>query len=139
MSIALALALIAAPQAGVTVEKVPQIGVATRLARCIVRQVGVAPADAAARTRAVEAAVKACRAFTEADFEAGRITLAGRPVSRGWWSRMQQSLDAVQADVAAAIRTPAQYTVRWKLDDGKLVDAYDAQDLKAVTLVTVPL
>ncbi|WP_404334869.1 hypothetical protein AB2M62_14570 [Sphingomonas sp. MMS12-HWE2-04] len=139
MSLAyLLLALQAA--GGVPVTDVPQIGIATKHARCIVRQVGVAPANEAARTAKIQDAIKGCRAFTELDRTDGRVTIGGRPVNNRWWSKMQETLDAVEADVAAAIATPKQYKIIWELPDGARVDAYAAPEpLKTVRLITVPL
>jgi hypothetical protein len=125
---------------GVSVENVPQIGIATRHARCIVRQVGVAPEDDAARDAKVEAAVKGCRDFIESDHDQRRITLGDRPVSAGWWRRMQRVLDAVDAEVSAAIVSPKQYKIIWQLPDGGRVDVYNAPGpLTTVRLLTVPL
>lgn len=141
MSIAYLMAVaLQASAGGVVVEKVPQIGIATKHARCIVRQVGVAPMDASARAAKVREAVQSCRAFAEGDFADGRITVGGRPVSKGWWTRMQATLDAVEADVAAAIVTQKQYKIIWELPDGARVDAYVAPEpLTSVKLLTVPL
>jgi len=141
MSIAYLMAIaLQASAGGVVVEKVPQIGIATRHARCIVRQTGVAPADDAARAAKVQQAVKGCRSFIENDFAQGRIMLGGRPVSRGWWRRMQATLDAVEADVAAAIATQKHYKIIWELPDGARVDVYAAPEpLERVRLLTVPL
>lgn len=125
---------------GVTVEGTPQIGIATRHARCIVRQVGVAPANDAARAAKVRTAVKGCREFTEGDFTQGRVMLGDRPVNRRWWGRMQATLDAIEADIAAAIVQPKQYKIIWELPDGGRVDAYNAPEpLTSVKLLTVPL
>lgn len=125
---------------GVTVEKVPQIGIATNHARCIVRRIGVAPAEAARRKAAVADAIRGCRAFAESDFEGQRIRIGDRPVSRGWWSRMQATLDAVEADIAQAVATPKQYKIVWELPDGARVDAYGARGpLTSVRLIAVPL
>lgn len=125
---------------GVSVDSVPQIGIATRHARCIVRQVGVAPDDDDAREARVQAAVKNCRAFAEGDYAQGRIKLGDRVVSAGWWRRMQRTLDSVQTEVANAIVTPKQYKIIWQLPDGGRVDAYDAPGpLTTVRLLTVPL
>ena len=53
---------------------------------------------------------------------------------------MQETLDAVETDVAKAIVTPKQYKIIWELPDGGRVDAYSAPEpLKTVTLLTVPL
>lgn len=125
---------------GVAVQDVPQIGIATRHARCIVRRLGVAPREERARDAAVADAVKGCRAFVEADHDQGRVTIGDRPVTARWWKRMQDTLDAVEADVAKAIVSPKQYKIIWELPDGGRVDAYSAPEpLKAVTLLTVPL
>jgi hypothetical protein len=125
---------------GVEVDDVPQIGIATRHARCIVRQVGVAPDDEAARERKIAAAVENCRNFAESDYGQGRIKRGDRLVSAGWWKRMQHTLDSVQTDVANAIVSPKQYKIIWQLPDGGRVDAYDAQGpLTSVRLLTVPL
>jgi hypothetical protein len=135
-----ALAVQASAPGGVTVEKVPQIGIATKHARCIVRQVGTAPADEAARTAKVADAVKGCRAFAENDFADGRIMIGDRPVNKAWWGRMQRVLDSVEQDVAAAIITPKQYKIIWELPDGGRVDAYSAPEpLTSIKLLTVPL
>jgi hypothetical protein len=140
MTFALLLALAAQSAGGVAVENVPQIGIATRHARCIVRQIGVAPAEDAARAAKVADAVKGCRAFVESDYTQGRILLGDRPVNRRWWGRMQGVLDAVEADVSAAIAQPKQYKIIWELPDGGRVDAYNAPEpLKSVRLLTVPL
>ena len=146
MSIALLLALavqdatITGSRGGVTVNKVPQIGIATRHARCIVRQVGVAPQEEALRAAKVERAVKGCRAFVNSDYAQGRIMLGDRPVNRRWWRRMQNILDAVEADTASAIISPKQYKIIWELPDGGRVDAYAAPEpLRSVTLLTVPV
>jgi hypothetical protein len=125
---------------GVPVEHVPQIGIATRHARCIVRRVGVAPEDDAARAAAVDTAVHECRAYLESDYEQGRVRLGDRVVNHGWWRRMQRVLDSVEEDVSRAIVTPRQYKIIWQLPDGGRVDAYDAPDpLTTVRLLTVPL
>jgi hypothetical protein len=141
MSIAYLMAVaLQAAGGGVVVEKVPQIGIATRHARCIVRQVGVAPIEEAARDARVQGAVKGCRSFIENDFAQSRITIGDRPVNRRWWSGMQATLDAVEADIAAAIATQKQYKIIWELPDGARVDAYAAPDpLTRVKLLTVPL
>lgn len=141
MSIAYLMAVaLQATAGGVVVENVPQIGIATRHARCIVRQVGVAPADDARRAAKVQEAVRGCRTFIENDFAQGRIMLGDRPVNRRWWGRMQTTLDAVEADVAAAIATEKQYKIIWELPDGARVDAYAAPEpLTSVRLLTVPL
>ncbi|MDV3459153.1 hypothetical protein RZN05_19305 [Sphingomonas sp. HF-S4] len=141
MTFALLLAL-AAPQAagGVAVDSVPQIGIATKHARCIVRQVGVAPGEDGARAAKVADAVKGCRAFAEGDFTQGRITVGDRPVNKRWWGRMQGILDSVEADVSAAIVQSKQYKIIWELPDGGRVDAYNAPEpLTSVKLLTVPL
>ena len=147
MSIAFYLAALVAQdvtvigqRGGVAVQDVPQIGLATRHARCIVRKLGVAPRDEAARGAAVTDAVKDCRAFIESDHEAGRVTIGDRPVTTRWWRAMQRTLDAVETDIAAAVVSPKQYKIIWELPDGGRVDAYSAPEpLKAVTLLTVPL
>lgn len=140
MMLAMLLALAAGEAGGVTVEGTPQIGIATRHARCIVRQVGVAPANDAARATKVRTAVKGCREFTEGDFTQGRVMLGDRPVNRRWWGRMQVTLDAIEADIAAAIVQPRQYKIIWELPDGGRVDAYNAPEpLTTVRLLTVPL
>ena len=125
---------------GVPVEKVPQIGIATRHARCIVRRLGVAPEEAAVRAAAIEAAVRDCRAYIESDYTQGRVKLGDRVVNRGWWGRMQKILDEVEGDIAAAVASPKQYKIIWQLPDGGRVDAYNAPEpLTAVRLLTVPL
>lgn len=140
MFLALAVGQDVTVSGGVAVDKVPQIGIATRHARCIVRQVGVAPGDDAAREAKVEAAVKSCRDFAEGDYTQGRIKVGDRLVSAGWWRRMQRTLDSVQTDVANAIVRPSQYKIIWQLPDGGRVDAYDAPGpLTTVRLLTVPL
>lgn len=141
MSFAYLLSLAALQAAGgVAVNQVPQIGIATRHARCIVRQIGVAPADDAARAAKISDAVKGCRAFVESDFTAERIKLGDRPVNARWWRRMQTILDSVETDVSAAIVQPKQYKIIWELPDGGRVDAYNAPDpLTTVRLLTVPL
>ena len=94
----------------------------------------------AARAGKVQDAVKGCRSFIENDFAQGRITLGDRPVNRRWWGRMQATLDAVEADVAAAVATQKQYKIIWELPGGARVDAYAAPDpLTSVKLLTVPL
>lgn len=140
MIFATLLTLAAGAAGGVTVEGVPQIGIATRHARCIVRQVGVAPANDAARAAKVQTAVKGCREFTEGDFTQGRVMLGDRPVNRRWWGRMQTTLDAIEADITAAVVQPKQYKIIWELPDGGRVDAYGAPEpLTAIKLLTVPL
>ncbi|AQR75159.1 hypothetical protein [Sphingomonas sp. LM7] len=141
MMFATLLALAAAQAGGgVAVDSVPQIGIATRHARCIVRQVGVAPAEEAARAAKVADAVKGCRAFVEGDFTQGRITVGDRPVNKRWWGRMQAILDSVEGDVSAAIVQPKQYKIIWELPEGGRVDAYNAPEpLTRITLLTVPL
>lgn len=139
MMFGMLFALAAAQSAGVLVEDTPQIGIATRHARCIVRQVGVAPAAAAARAAKVAEATRGCREFTEGDFTQGRVMLGDRPVNARWWSRMRVTLDAIEADIAAAIVQPKQYKIIWELPDGGRVDAYNAPEpLKSVRLLTVP-
>jgi hypothetical protein len=140
MTFGIILALAAQAAGGVAVDAVPQIGIATRHARCIVRQVGVAPAEDAARAAKVADAIKGCRAFVEGDFTQGRILLGDRPVNKRWWGRMQGILDAVEADVAAAVVQPKQYKIIWELPGGGRVDAYNAPEpLKNIKLLTVPL
>jgi len=140
MTFAISLALAVQAAGGVAVDNVPQIGIATRHARCIVRQVGVAPAEDAARAAKVQEAVKGCRAFVESDFAQERIVLGDRPVNKRWWGRMQAILDSVEADVTAAIVQPKQYKIIWELPDGGRVDAYNAPEpLKTVKLLTVPV
>jgi hypothetical protein len=140
MMFGMLFALAAQTAGGVAVEGTPQIGIATRHARCIVRQVGVAPAADAARDARIQAAVKGCREFTEGDFTQGRVMLGDRPVTRRWWGRMQGTLDAIEADIAAAIVQPKQYKIIWELPDGGRVDAYAAPEpLTSVKLLTVPL
>jgi hypothetical protein len=125
---------------GVAVDNVPQIGIATRHARCIVRRVGVAPEDDAARAAAIETAVRDCRAYMESDYTQGRVKLGDRVVHRGWWRRMQRVLDAVESDVTTAIVSPKQYKIIWQLPDGGRVDAYNSPGpLTTVRLLTVPL
>lgn len=131
------LAASAAP--GVLIDNPGQVGVATNHARCIVRAVGKAPADAGARAAKVQAAITQCRDFIDADYAAGRLTLNGKPYEKSWWRKVQVTLDAVQAGVAAAITTPAQYKINWQLSDGSVVDAYDAPDPKTVQLLTVAI
>ncbi|MBC9033951.1 hypothetical protein IAG41_16295 [Sphingomonas sp. JC676] len=131
------LAAQAAP--GVVIDTPGQIGVATNHARCIVRAVGRAPADAAARAAKVQAAVTQCRSFLDADYAAGRLTLNGKPYEKGWWRKVQVTLDAVQAGVVAGITGQAQYKINWRLPDGSVVDAYDAPDPKTVQLLTVAI
>ena len=133
------LALLAAPAPGVQIENPGQIGVATNHARCIVRAVGKAPADAAARAAKVQGAVTQCRDFVDGDYAAGRLTLNGKPYEKSWWRKVQVTLDAVQAAVAASITAPAQYKINWRLPDGSVVDAYDAPDPKTVELITVAI
>jgi hypothetical protein len=134
------LALLAAQAApGVPIDNPGQVGVATNHARCIVRAVGRAPADAAARAAKVQAAVTQCRSFLDADYAAGRLTLNGKPYEKGWWRKVQVTLDAVQAGIAAGITAPAQYKINWRLPDGSVVDAYDAPDPKTVQLLTVAI
>lgn len=141
MSIAYLMAVaLQASAGGVVVEKVPQIGIATKHARCIVRQVGVAPLAGPARAAKIQEAIKGCRAFAEQDFADGRITVGSRPVSKGWWRGMQGTLDAVEADIAAAIANQKQYKIVWELPDGARVDAYAAPEpLESVKLLAVPL
>jgi hypothetical protein len=140
MTFGIVLALAVQAAGGVAVENVPQIGIATRHARCIVRQVGVAPAEDAARAAKVGDAIKGCRAFVESDYAQGRILLGDRPVNKRWWGRMEGILDAVEADVAAAIVQPKQYKIIWELPEGGRVDAYNAPEpLKTIKLLTVPL
>lgn len=140
MMFAMLLGLAAQTAGGVAVEGTPQIGIATRHARCIVRQIGVAPADEGARNVKVASAVKGCREFTEGDFTQGRVMLGDRPVSRRWWGRMQTTLDAIEADVSAAIAQPKQYKIIWELPGGGRVDAYNAPEpLTSIRLLTVPL
>ena len=78
MTFGILLALAAQATGGVAVDSVPQIGIATRHARCIVRQVGVAPAEDAARAARIQGAVKGCREFVESDYAQGRILLGDR-------------------------------------------------------------
>jgi hypothetical protein len=53
---------------------------------------------------------------------------------------MQETLDAIEADIAAAIVQPRQYKIIWELPDGGRVDAYSAPEpLTSVKLLTVPL
>jgi len=140
MIFATLLALAAGTAGGVAVEGVPQIGIATRHARCIVRQIGVAPAEDGARASKVATAVRGCREFTEGDFTQGRVMLGDRPVNRRWWGRMQVTLDAVEADIAAAVIQPKQYKIVWELPDGGRVDAYNAPEpLTVIKLLTVPV
>ena len=140
MTFGILLALAAQAAGGVAVDSVPQIGIATRHARCIVRQVGVAPTEDGARAAKVQDAIKGCRAFAESDYAQGRILLGDRPVNKRWWGRMQGILDAVEADVAAAIVQPKQYKIIWELPEGGRVDAYNAPEpLKTIRLLTVPL
>ena len=143
MSIALVMAAMLqtfSVSGGVAVDKVPQIGIATRHARCIVRRIGVAPEDEARRATVIAGAVRDCRAYIENDFVDGRVKLGDRVVNRGWWRRMQHVLDAVEADISAAIASPKQYKIIWQLPDGGRVDAYDAPEpLTTVRLLTVPL
>jgi hypothetical protein len=140
MTFGIMLAIAAQVAGGVAVDSVPQIGIATRHARCIVRQVGVAPAEDAARAAKVADAVKGCRAFVEGDYTQGRILLGDRPVNKRWWGRMQGILDSVEADVSAAIVQPKQYKIIWELPEGGRVDAYNAPEpLKTIKLLTVPL
>ena len=125
---------------GVSIDKVPQIGIATRHARCIVRRIGVAPEDVAARNAAIDVAVRDCRAYIESDFTQGRVKLGDRVVNRGWWRGMQQILDSVEGDVSAAIVNPKQYKIIWQLPEGGRVDAYDAPEpLTSVRLLAVPI
>lgn len=139
MILATLLAL-AGAAGGVTVEGVPQIGIATRHARCIVRQIGVAPAEDGARASKIATAVRGCREFTEGDFTQGRVMLGDRPVNRRWWGRMQVTLDAIEADIAAAVIQPKQYKIVWELPDGGRVDAYNAPEpLTVIKLLTVPV
>ena len=66
--------------------------------------------------------------------------LGDRPVNARWWGRMRGTLDAIEADIAAAIVQPKQYKIIWELPDGSRVDAYNAPEpLKSVRLLTVPL
>jgi hypothetical protein len=140
MTFGILLALAVQSAGGVAVENVPQIGIATRHARCIVRQVGVAPAEDASRATKVQDAIKGCRAFVESDYAQGRILLGDRPVNKRWWGRMEGILDSVEADVSAAIVQSKQYKIIWELPDGGRVDAYNAPEpLKSVKLLTVPL
>lgn len=126
---------------GVDVSNLPQIGIATRHARCIVRALGRAPDSEAARDNAVRDAVRQCRDFVEADYRAERISVGERPVSGRWWRRMQTTLDAVEADISSAVVSPKQYKIIWELPDGGRVDAYTAtaEPLRSVKLLTVPL
>ncbi|MDT8759109.1 hypothetical protein MZO42_10400 [Sphingomonas psychrotolerans] len=140
MTFGFLLALALQGAGGVAVENVPQIGIATRHARCIVRQVGVAPAEETSRAAKVQDAIKGCRAFVESDYAQGRILLGDRPVNKRWWGRMEEILDSVEVDVSAAIVQPKQYKIIWELPDGGRVDAYNAPEpLKMVKLLTVPL
>ncbi|TGX54940.1 hypothetical protein E5A73_05730 [Sphingomonas gei] len=140
MTFAILLAIAAQAGGGVAVDSVPQIGIATRYARCIVRQIGVAPAEDSARAAKVQDAVKGCRTFIESDYTQGRIMLGDRPVNKRWWGRMQSILDSVEADVTAAIVQPKQYKIIWELPGGGRVDAYNAPEpLKTIKLLTVPL
>lgn len=125
---------------GVEVSNTPQIGIATRHARCIVRRIGVAPRDEGAREAAIDTAVRDCRAYVESDYTQGRVQRGDRLVSGGWWKRMQRTLDAVERDVSEAIVTPKQYKIIWQLPDGGRVDVYNAPEpLTSVRLLTVPL
>jgi hypothetical protein len=146
MTLALLLALamqdatITGNRGGVAVANVPQIGIATRHARCIVRRVAVAPQDESQREERVREAVQSCRAFVNSDYAQGRIMIGDRPVNGRWWRRMETILDAVEADTSAAIISPKQYKIIWELPDGGRVDAYSAPEpLRSVTLLTVPL
>lgn len=135
------LALLAAQAApGVLIDNPGQVGVATNHARCIVRAVGRAPADAGARAAKVQSAVSQCRSFLDADYAAGRLTLNGKPYEKSWWRKVQVTLDAVQTGVAAGITASAQYKINWQLPDGSVVDAYDAPEpLTTVKLLTVAI
>ncbi|AJP70729.1 hypothetical protein [Sphingomonas hengshuiensis] len=125
---------------GVQVSNVAQIGLATRHARCIVRRVGIAPEEDAARDAAIRTAVTDCRAYVESDHDAGRVKVGDRVVSAGWWKRMQRVFDAVESDVSNAIVSPKQYKVIWQLPDGGRVDVYNAPGpLTSVNLLVVPL
>jgi hypothetical protein len=146
MTLALLLALavqdatITGSRGGVSVENVPQIGIATRHARCIVRRVDVAPQDERERAAKIRSAVQGCRDFANSDFAQGRVRIGDRPVSGRWWRRMETILDAVEADTAAAMISPKRYKIIWELPDGGRVDAYSAPEpLRSVTLLTVPL
>ncbi|MBB5710042.1 hypothetical protein [Sphingomonas xinjiangensis] len=125
---------------GVEVSNSPQIGIATRHARCIVRRIGVAPRDEGARQAAIDTAISDCRAYVESDFTQGRVQRGDRLVSGRWWRGMQRTLDAIERDVAEAIVTPKQYKIIWQLPDGGRVDVYNAPGaLTSVRLLTVPL
>ena len=80
---------------GVEVSKTPQIGIATRHARCIVRRIGVAPQDDGARQAAIDTAIRDCRAYVESDYTQGRVMIGDRQASGGWWKRMQRTRDRI--------------------------------------------
>ncbi|MHA6717976.1 hypothetical protein ACX40Y_00870 [Sphingomonas sp. RS6] len=127
-------------QSGVAIDNSAQFGAATNHARCIVRVIGVAPADAGARAAKIDAAIKQCRDFIDSDFEAGRLLLNGRPYQPSAWRKLVPVLDAVQADIKAHVTAPKQYKIMWKLPDGSLVDAYDVgTPPKTLSLVTVAI
>lgn len=127
-------------QSGVAVGSASQFGAATNHARCIVRAIGVAPADAAARSAKVDAAIKQCRDFLDSDFQSGRLLLNDKPYQPSAWHKLVPVLDAVQADIKASVTAPKQYKIMWKLPDGSLVDAYDVgTPPKTLSLVTVAI
>lgn len=134
------LAVAFALQGGVAIDSAAQFGAATNHARCIVRAIGTAPADAAARSAKVAGAIKQCRDFLDSDFQAGRLLLNDRPYQPSAWHKLTPVLDAIEADIKASVTAPKQYKIMWKLPDGSLVDAYDAgAKPKTLSLVTVAI
>lgn len=127
-------------QSGVAIDSASQFGAVTNHARCIVRAIGVAPADAGARSAKVTSAIKQCRDFLDSDFQAGRLLLNDKPYQPSAWRKLTPVLDSIEADIKASVTAPKQYKIMWKLPDGSMVDAYDVgTPPKTLSLVTVAI
>jgi hypothetical protein len=114
--------------AGVPVEHVTQLAIVSNYAECILRKVGPAAADKAARQVALASSTQACRALEEADYTAGKFRMNGKPFPQSWWQQMRRLFDFVDADTTRSVLSaPAggSLKVKWQLPDGRLVDAGD--------------
>lgn len=111
--------------AGVAVANKTHLPLVSSQTSCIASRMGAVDADAAARKVALDAAIQACRAFSEASYAEGKLTMNGKPFPQSWWKQVQQLLDAEQADAATVIlAAPAgtSFKAMWELPDGALVE-----------------
>ncbi|NYT40847.1 hypothetical protein HZY97_08785 [Sphingomonas sp. R-74633] len=116
---------IALASGGVAVSNKTHLPIVSSQTSCIAARLGAVAADMVARKSALDAAIQACRALSEASYAEGNLRMNGQPFPKSWWKQVQPLLDAEQADATSIVlAAPAgtAFKAMWELPDGKLVE-----------------